>query len=209
MISAIFWGAGAFFLLRIILRYHNDWELRRLETRDFENWQSIAQKDPTNASAWGNMADYYAKHGEIEAAIENYRRAINLMPHGPFSQKWKSRLKDVLRAQEALARGEKVPGFYDQRACHSCHKLVPASARRCPHCDAILYMGPIEFLTQPHIARQWARETLVISVVLVVVLWMGGTLFTALPIEWKGVIIMASVIVGGFYLLRIIGGEKL
>jgi len=204
MLPYILCGLAAFILLRVVMIFATHSESNRLKNEDFEKWRRTAEKDPTNAGAHAHMAEFFLNEKELDNAIHSYRTAISLMPHGPFSEAWKRKLKGALEIKAALDRGERIPEFNELRTCHHCHKQVLAKYKKCPNCGAILHMNPIEFLTQPHIAREWARETPTYSVIIVLILWIGGIAFTVLPIEVKGTIIIASVIVGGWYLLRAI-----
>lgn len=76
-------------------------------------------------------------------------------------------------------------------------------AKVCPHCGETLYMSPVEFLSQPEVARSWARETLIATVVLFCI----GVIFLNLPLEWKGTILMSTAIVGGWYFLKSFDGH--
>jgi tetratricopeptide (TPR) repeat protein len=207
MLPYILCGLAALILFRVLTVFSTHYESNRLKNEEFEKWQKAVEFDPNNAGAHAHMAEFFFENRELDNAIHSYRTAISLMPHGPFSDAWKRKLKTALEIKAALDRGEKIPAFNDLRVCHNCHQQVLVKFKKCPNCGAILHMNPIEFLTQPHIARAWARETMIISVVITLVLWIGGIIFTALPIEWKGCIIMASVMVGGWYLLRAINGD--
>ncbi len=204
MLSYILCGLAALILFRVLTVFSTHYESNRLRNEDFEKWRRTAEKDPTNAGAHAHMAEFFLEDKELDNAIHSYRTAISLMPHGPFSEAWKRKLKGALEIKAALDRGERVPEFNELRACHNCQKQVLAKYKKCPNCGAILHMNPIEFLTQPHIAREWARETIIISVILALILWIGGIAFTVLPLEWKGAIIISSVMAGTWYLLRAI-----
>ena len=90
----------------------------------------------------------------------------------------------------------------EKRVCPKCEADLPKSARACPHCGETLYMNPIEFFKQPEVAREWAKETAGFTVVLLLV----GIIFMSVPIEVKGVLLMSTAIVGGYYILKGIEG---
>ena len=92
--------------------------------------------------------------------------------------------------------------MHEMRVCPQCQAEVSTRAKTCPRCGKVLYMNPIEFFKQPEIAREWAKETAAFTIILLC----AGIIFMNVSLEWKGVLLMSTAIVGGYYLLKGIGG---
>lgn len=164
-------------------------------------YQGAIAFDGTNAGAHAALAQTYFEAGELDAAIHEWRLAIGSSPHGPQSRGWKTRLKGALEMQGRLAQGLPADGFADFKVCHKCQFDVPSASKTCSRCGATLEMGFVEWSLKPENRRNIWREAwpmiLVVSVV-VMVSW-------GFSLEVKACLIMATVMVGGFYFLRGIG----
>ena len=202
MLSIFFWGLAAAFGLVYLNRYAFKSEVRRLETEDEISWRRAIEINPDNSGAHARLAEAAYKRGELESAIDSWRTAIRTSPHGPFAETWKRALKRALNDQERQGRGESI-NYADYRACPNCQKEVSVRAKTCPHCGETLYLSPVEFLYQPDVARSWARETLIATIVCLCL----GVIFMNLPMEWKGAILMSTVIVGAWYFLKSFDGH--
>ena len=181
--------------------YANSKGMRDERRGEYERHQSVVRQDPTNAGSYAHLAEMLFEDNYVDDAVMAWRRAINLMPQGPFTTKWKRDLKRALDVQATLARGEKVLGQKDVRICPRCEAVVPNAITTCPNCGEILYLSFANTIAQTDVAKSLVKETLMVCAVL----WVLGILFSALPTEWKGVVIISSLIVGGFFFLRSLG----
>ena len=202
MLTILFWGLAAVFGLIYLNRYAFKSEVRRLETQDEASWRRLIELNPENSGAHARLAEAAFERGDLEGAIDCWRTAIRTSPHGPFAEKWKRALKRALEQQARVERGESIR-YNDYRACRNCEKEVSVRAKVCPHCGDTLYMNPVEFLSQPEVARSWAKETFLFSLIL----FCAGVIFLNLPLEWKGCILMSTVIVGAWYFLKSFDGH--
>lgn len=153
---------------------------------------------PSNAGAHAQLAEFLLEDGDIDGAIAQWRTAIGLTPQGPFATEWKRKLKATLETQAVLARGEKVAGFREWRVCERCQAKVAAGAKSCPQCGAVLTKSFLEWFLNSGTQQDIWRQAIPISLVL----WICSVVFMNLSIEWKGTIIMSSVIVGGYLIVR-------
>lgn len=176
----------------------NKKELGRHRYEEVERTRRVLELDPTNSGTRAKLAGFLIEDGELEAGIHEYRTAISQMPHGPFTAEWKRKLRDALETQAILARGERVPGFNDWRICQNCQGKIAANVKSCPHCNAVVRMNFLEWVLQPGTKGEIARETIPIALLL----WIVAIIFMNLPLEWKGTLIVSSVMVGGWLFLR-------
>ncbi len=202
MLTAIFWGLAAIVGLIHLNRYAFKSENKRLLSEEETRCLIVIERDPTNAGAQAQLADLAYDRQDLELAIHEWRTAVRLLPQGPFTTSWKRKLKRALEMQEQQARGERPLQMHEMRVCPQCQAEVSTRAKTCLRCGEVLYMNPIEFFKQPEIAREWAKETAAFTIILLC----AGIIFMNVSLEWKGVLLMSTAIVGGYYLLKGIGG---
>ena len=203
MLTAIFWGLAAIVGLIHFNRYAFKSENKRLVSEEETRCLIVIERDPSNAGAHAQLADLAYERADLDLAVHEWRTAIGLLPQGPFTTAWKRKLKRALETQEQYGRGERPALMHEVRVCPKCEADVLATAKTCPRCGEVLYMNPLEFLSQPEVAREWAKETAGFTLVLLCV----GIIFLNVSLEWKGVLLMSTAIVGGYYLLKGIGGD--
>ncbi len=187
--------------LRVLMAYANSQGMRDERRMEYQRHHSVVQQDPTNAGSYARLAEMLLEDKQVDDAISAWRRAINLLPQGPFTTKWKRDLKRALEIQATLARGEKPLEQKDVRICPKCEAIVPNAITTCPVCGEILHLSFANTLAQNEVAGAWLKETLAISAVL----WIVGIVFSTLPIEWKGMIVISSAIVFGYLIIRSLG----
>ncbi len=202
MLTAIFWGLALVVGLIHFNRYAFKSENRRLISEEETRCLLVVERDPTNAGAHAQLADLAFERQDLELAIHEWRTAIRTLPEGPFTTSWKRKLKRALEMQAQQARGERPAQMHEMRVCPKCQAEVSTKAKTCPHCGEVLYMNPLEFMSQPDVAREWARETAAFTIVLLLV----GIIFMNVSLEWKGTLLMSTAIVGGYYFLKGIEG---
>ena len=202
MLTTIFWGLAFIVGLIHFNRYAFKSENKRLVSEEESRCLVVIERDPTNAGAHAQLADLAYEREDLELAIHEWRTAIGILPEGPFSTSWKRKLRRALDWQEQQARGERPAQMHEMRVCPKCQADVRKSAKVCPRCGEVLYMSPREYLSQPDVAREWAKETAAFTIVLLCV----GIIFMNVSLEWKGTLLMSTAIVGGYYILKGIGG---
>ena len=197
----IFLIAAAGVALRGALIRHNFQELDRLRNEEIGRYLAAVERDPKNASAHAFLGEKYLEDGLVGRSIQEYRTAIGLSPQGPFATKWKRQLKEALRMQEYLEAGQPVPGFHSFQVCDHCHVDVDAAAKKCPHCGTELQVGVVEWTLRPENRNDIIKNTVILAGSLVV----GAILFSFLPIEIKGVLMVATIAVAYWLFLRSFG----
>ena len=189
--------------LRVLMAHANSQGMRDERRMEYERHRGVVEHDPTNAGSYARLAEMLWEDGQGDDAISAWRRAVNLMPQGPFTTKWKRDLKRALEEQALVASGGKVLEQRDIRICPKCEAQVPNAITTCPNCGEILHLSFANTLAQTEVAKSWLKETLVASAVL----WVAGIVFSALPLEWKGAVIISTAIVAGYFLIRSLGGK--
>jgi len=164
--------------------------LKRLHDDDLAKYQRAIAFDPRNYSAHRNLADAYAKSGLYDEAIAEYKEAIKLNP--PDMKPLQRRLNETLDLQAGRVSQKVI--------CHECEAEVPPG-KVCSQCGARMNMSFAEWISQPETMRDILRGSVVPMLVGVALL----AVFSALPLEVKAVVLMASLLVGGFYFLRSFG----
>lgn len=172
-------------------------EMHAMDNEDIAKYQAALQHDPNNASACGFLGDAYFKQGRYELAIPAYEKAIRLRPGTEQSVRWQRRLQDAQQAKGGVS-GHSQLNF---AVCHGCQRDVPAQAMVCPRCGTTLQMGMLQWLAKPEIYRDVMRATVGAMLFLIIL----TAVLSALPLEVKACVAMATVIVGAYYFLRGIG----
>ena len=206
-ISILFLLGTLWFLWQGASAIYGRRELKRLRDEDIQMYKDSIERTPGNAGAHAQLAEKYIEDNNLDAGIYHYRTAINLLPHGPFTTKWKRQLKHALEWQQIVedcrAKGRKLPLYADWRVCHECDATVSVHDKTCRSCGTTLNMSMMEWGTSPEVQREIWRTALPIAAVL----WVCFLIFSALPLEFKGVILVATAIMGGFYLIRSMNGD--
>ncbi|RYG54237.1 hypothetical protein EON80_31915, partial [bacterium] len=184
--------------LRVLMIYANSQGIRDERRMEYERHSAAVQHDPSNAGSYARLAEMLYEDKRVDEAIAAWRRAVYLMPQGPFTTKWKRELKRALEIQATIARGEKPLEQKDIRICPRCEAQVPLSITVCPNCGETLHLSFANTIAQTDVAKSWLKETLTVSAVL----WVLGVIFSALPTEWKGAVLMSTAIVAGYFIIR-------
>ena len=172
-------------------------ELKRQRDEDIQKYQSAIAFDPRNASAHAFLAARYVECGRYAEAIAEYQQALGYLPDGPSSGKWKRQLRDVMELQQ----GQPKPQL---TVCDTCQVDLPVGTKSCPHCGAIQEMSFVQWFSQPENFKSIIQHT-AMAMLLTAVLF---SIFSALPLEVKACVLVASAIVGAFYFLRSIDGSR-
>ncbi|HEX8235317.1 MAG TPA: hypothetical protein VF600_05130 [Abditibacteriaceae bacterium] len=167
----------------------NTRSMKALDDEDITKYRRVIEHDPDNASAYAFLGDALMKRGSYVAAISQYERAMDLNPR---FESCKHKLERARQAADGVQ--------YETRliVCESCKAENPTSSKTCVRCGATLQMGFAQWITKRDNAREVARvavPSICVAIALVAV-------FSSLPVEWKGCVLCATVIVGGWYGLR-------
>lgn len=185
-------------VLRVAMIYANSQGVRDERQLEYERHYAVVQQDPSNAGSYAHLAEMLYEDKQVDDAISAWRRAIYLLPQGPFTNKWKRDLKRALEVQATLARGERPLEQSDILICPRCEAQVPKSITICPNCGETLYLSFAGTIAQTDVAKSWAKETLIVTVVLVV----SGIIFSTLSTEVKGVLLISTALVVALLVLR-------
>ncbi len=178
--------------------YIDQSEAKRFRRESIERVRHVLELDPSNSGTRAQFAAYLGEDGDVDGAIHEYRSAIWTSPHGPHTEAWKRKLKELLEIQAALERGERVPGFNEWRVCRKCQAKVTLREKVCPKCGETLQMGTFEWFFRADLQREMWRQCLPLTLVL----WVCAIIFSALPREVQGTIVMASLILGYWLFVR-------
>lgn len=189
---------AGFFAWRGFHSYINASETKRYRREERERTRRVLELDPSNSGTRAQFAAFLMQDGDLETAIHEYRTAIGTSPHGPFTEAWKRKLKEALDIQATLSRGERVPGFNEWRVCRKCQAQVSIREKSCPKCGETLHMSALEWAMQPNVWHDLWRQCLPITLVL----WICAIIFSALPREVQGSLIISSLLVGYWLFLR-------
>ena len=144
--------------VRVLRVYANSQGMRDERRMEYERHQNVVRQDPTNASSYAHLAQMLFEDNHVDDAVMAWRRAINLMPQGPFTTKWKRDLKRALEVQATLARGEKPLEQKDVRICPRCEAIVPNAITTCPNCGEILHLSFANTLAQTEVRSVVAQR---------------------------------------------------
>lgn len=194
--------AGLWFGAKALIRYSGNAASHNWRLEEIERTRRVLERDPSNSGTRAKMAAFLIEDGDLEAGIHEYRTAINSSPHGPFTTEWKRKLREALDIQEKLARGEPIPSFNDWRVCHKCEATLSVKDKTCPRCGTTISRTLLEWGLDRQTQREIGREAIPIILVISVGIIVFAPFFTALPIEWRGTIIISTVIVMGYLFLR-------
>ncbi|BCM89579.1 hypothetical protein IAD21_01426 [Abditibacteriota bacterium] len=189
--------------LRVAMIYANARGISDERRMEYERHNYVVQQDPNNAGSYARLAEMLYEDKRVDEAIAAWRRAVYLMPQGPFTTRWKRDLKRALEDQATIARGEKPLEQKDVRICPRCEAIVPNAITICPNCGETLHLSFANTIAQTDVAKSWLKETLAVCAVL----FIAGIIFSALPMEVKGTLIISATLVIGYFIIRAIGGN--
>lgn len=181
-------GCGA---LPLVSLYADKSGRKQLHNDDIERLESAIAFDPDNAGAHAGLGEKLAELKRIDEAIHEYRMAIRLLPAGLQTKRWKSDLRTLLDAQNGIDR-------YDFQVCRSCHHDMPRNAKTCPQCGEIQNMNFFQWSSKRENLLPSLREAALVTVAMFLVL----SALMVLPLEVAGSLVMASILVGGWFLLQ-------
>jgi tetratricopeptide (TPR) repeat protein len=181
-------GCGAWPLLSL---YADKSGRRRLQDDDIERLESAIAFDPDNAGAHAGLGEKLADLKRIDEAIHEYRMAIQLLPDGAQTKRWKSDLRTLLDAQNGIDR-------YDFQVCRSCHCDLPRGTKTCPKCGEVQNMNFFEWSSKRENLLPSLRDSALATLAIFVVL----SALMVLPIEIAGCLVMSSILVGGWFVLQ-------
>ncbi len=189
---------AGFFSYRGLHSFFGYSEAKRHRRDEIARMRHVLELDPSNSGTRAQFAGFLMEDGDVDAAIHEYRTAISTSPHGPFTEAWKRKLKEALEIQVILARGERVPGFNQWRTCRKCQARVTLQDKSCPKCGEIVHMSFGEWVLRSDVQRDLWSQSLPIAFAL----WIASIIFSALPLEWQGTLIISSVLVGFWLFTR-------
>lgn len=155
-VAALFLLGAIVVAIRAAIATYRVEEKRKNRLQDMEKWKLALRRDPNNAGAHGQLAEILVEDGQYAAGAQAYETALSLLPHGPFSAKWRHSLKkaqDLKEAAErARAQGQKPPSFEDWNVCN-CGATVSSRDRKCYRCGHPLHQDFAHALTETNILR--------------------------------------------------------
>jgi len=182
-------GVIAVYLLApLYLRFAERGSLKRMIAEDIDKYQRTISFDPRNAAAHTFLGETYFKQRRFDEAIEELETAIQLMPD--HSAREKSLLRQVIEAQAREA--------VKMIRCEHCRKEIAALSRACPCCGGNPRESFFHWMARP----ENMKDVFVTSAVCMAVIGILVSATRMLPPPLLGVLIVATVIVGGVVLYR-------
>jgi tetratricopeptide (TPR) repeat protein len=164
--------------------------LFRMHEEDIAKYRRSIEHNPQNYLAWREMAEIYMRMNRYDDAIAAYKEAIKLNP--PDVQKIRRRLNAALEYRAGMPSTDTV-------ICDACHHETP-KAKLCLHCGAPLELTLLDWVLQRENLREILRPALTIAAGAVAT----STLFLAIPLDVKVVVVGASTLVAAYLVWRIV-----
>ncbi|MEW6363603.1 MAG: tetratricopeptide repeat protein [Acidobacteriota bacterium] len=70
-------------------------------------WLKVLQVDPGNGAAHNNLGVAFEKEGKMEAAVEEYRKAVKALPGNSYAQKNLQRCQELLKTAQGAKEEKK------------------------------------------------------------------------------------------------------
>jgi tetratricopeptide (TPR) repeat protein len=162
--------------------------MRQIDNEDIAKYRAAIDRDPNNASAYVFLGDALLKRGSYTAAIAQYERAMSISERFPQLQRKIDRLKK-------LEAGE-VPSTR-VIVCPQCQLENDGAVKNCTRCGEVLNMSFVQFVAKKENSTDIVRSAAPVIAALFVLV----VVFSALPLEWKGLVLISSTLVGIYYFL--------
>ncbi|HVF84387.1 MAG TPA: hypothetical protein VM821_00285, partial [Abditibacteriaceae bacterium] len=175
----------------LVSLYADNRARKYLRDEDIEKLESAIAFDPDNAGAHAGLGEKLANLKRIDEAIHEYRVAIQLLPDGLQTQRWKSDLRTLIDAKNGIDR-------YDFQVCRSCTCDMPRGTKTCPKCGEVQNMNFFQWSSKRENLLPSLRDSALATIALFVVL----SFLMVLPTTVAGCLVMSSILVGGWFLLQ-------
>jgi tetratricopeptide (TPR) repeat protein len=170
---------------------------KQLDDGDIQKFRAAIERDPKNASAYAFLGDALIKRGSYVAAQAQYEKAVELAPQ---AEAWQRKLRDVRMQVERQTLGTSGPSMR-VLVCTNCRADNDAALSRCARCNTPLPGTAQEFLEN----RDQQKEILKASSAAGLMAAGCMAVFTSLPLEWKGCVLMASALYFGWVWMKDFG----
>jgi hypothetical protein len=167
--------------------------LFQMHEEDIAKYRRALETNPQNWMAWREIGETYMKMNRYDDAIAAYKEAIRIS--APDAEKLRRRLNQALDYRAGLPLADTI-------VCDECEAQTP-KGKTCLHCGAALEMNLLEWIFQRENVNDILKPTVVITAGVVA----SFAVFSALPLEVKAILVVASVIVGGFLIWRMVEDE--
>ena len=183
--------------------------LRRAEAWEEEQRAGFRRRiaeDPRNIGAHEALAESLHRAGRLDEARDTYMAALDAYGEELLTDRTRGRLRqvDAEIRDRAQARGRRAPRQRELEFCSHCGAPNPPQRRHCELCGALL---PFDSYWDALRSRELQRASLeglsIIAVVCAVLAFFGY-----LPLDIKGSVIVAAIIVVAWRLLKAIEGQK-
>ena len=183
--------------------------LRRAEAWEEEQRAGFRRRiaeDPKNLGAHEALAESLRRAGRLDEARDTCLSALDAIGDSPISERTRYKLRqiDADIRDRAQAHGRRAPRQRELEFCSQCGAPNPPQRRHCELCDALL---PFDSYWDALRSRELQRASLeslsIIAVVCVLLAFFGY-----LPLDIKGSVVIATVIVVAWRLLKAIDGQR-
>lgn len=170
---------------------------KQLDDGDIQKFRAAIERDPQNASAYAFLGDALMKRGSFIAAQAQYEKAVQLAPQ---AEAWQRKLRDARMEVERQTLGTSAPPTRIL-VCTNCRADNDAALSHCSRCNTLLPGTAREFWQNRSQQKEILRTSSAAGL-------MGAgcvAVFSSLPLEWKGCVLMASAIYFAFCWMKNFG----
>lgn len=164
-------------------------------------------EDPKNIGAHEALADSLHRAGRLAEARDAYLSALEAGSDDLALEQARYKLRrvdDDIRARAQAHGRRSAPREREMEFCSQCGAPNPPQRRHCELCHALLPFNSFWDALRDRELQRASLESLCIFAVLAIVL----TVFGFLPLDVKGVVIIAAVAVVAWRFLKAIEGQR-
>jgi hypothetical protein len=181
---------GGILLVPLIAAQSEKGALNKLLEEDVAKYRRAVEVNPQFAAAWRELAEVYMRMNRYDQAIAAYKEAIRLDP--PDVQKIRRRLNAALEYRAGVLTAQTI-------VCEHCGQETP-KAKACLYCGSALELTFLDWILQRDNLWDILRPTVVMTAGAIITL----TVFLALPMMIKVVVIAIGAVVAAYFVWRIV-----
>ena len=174
---------GGSWLIPSFLENSDKRALHKMYESDIARHKRAVENGINGAGAWREIGELYMRMNRYDQAIAAFKEAIRLHPHD--IEKVRRRLNLAIEYRAGIPNAKTV-------ICEDCGHETPAS-RNCLHCGAALEVNFAGWLSQSGRVSEIWKPTVAFAIAAIALL----TVFSAMALAFKALIILLCLVVGG------------